>query len=321
MPADRLLHPRLLHSVKVCGLSDVEFRVWVTYILTADDYGVMRKSAVTVQAANDVLAERPVKQIDAALKKLVDVQLVLQFEHQKRAYLCQIDWQNYQRVKHPRDSMQPVPPDAILEACTAATRKLFAQHNSLRKGDDEPPEDGRPLSGEREPDGSPIGNESPSNGSLARARTHETANGLRLPATGDKGVPGDWPPMDVWARELVELYPAQGRCGWNLIERSLFAVLTEDRSQGVREAWEALKARLEQQQRSRQWLDGKIPRLDRWLRDGLHLQLLPEVVTARPARDAWECPHVDPCGHKTMCDVKLLNPDPSKYPVREKEPV
>ena len=81
--------------------------------------------------------------------------------------------------------------------------------------------------------------------------------------------------MDVWARELVNLYPAQGRCGWNLVERPLCAVLLE--SGDAREAWEDLKSRLERHKRSHQWrVKGMIPRLDKWLREGLHLQELPD---------------------------------------------
>lgn len=65
--------------------------------------------------------------------------------------------------------------------------------------------------------------------------------------------------------------------------------------------------------------------IDFALRDGIAGKVLEGKYDNRQApagktRGEWDCPHVDPCGHRTMCDVKLLNPDPSKYPVREKEP-
>lgn len=86
------------------------------------------------------------------------------------------------------------------------------------------------------------------------------------------------PRMDSWARELVELYPAQARCGWNLVERPLFDVLAAD-GLPAPAAWRGLVARLEAQKRSYQWrVKRMIPRLDKWLREGMHLQELPEHV-------------------------------------------
>lgn len=82
--------------------------------------------------------------------------------------------------------------------------------------------------------------------------------------------------MDAAARELVNLYPAKGRCAWNLIEHPLYQVLTSDSAVDPAVAWDALKGRLEQQKRSDQWqTKGMVPRLDRWLREGFHLQELP----------------------------------------------
>lgn len=83
--------------------------------------------------------------------------------------------------------------------------------------------------------------------------------------------------MDVWARELINLYPPQARCAWNLIERPLFDALTHD-GDDVVAAWTALRERLERHKRSHQWrVKRMIPRLDRYLREGLHLQELPEA--------------------------------------------
>jgi hypothetical protein len=89
------------------------------------------------------------------------------------------------------------------------------------------------------------------------------------------------PAMDVLARELVNLYPAQGRCAWHMVERPLFTALMADPDVPADTAWLLLIGRLELQKRSHQWrVKGMIPRLDKWLREGLHLQELPESAPA-----------------------------------------
>jgi hypothetical protein len=129
-----------------------------------------------------------------------------------------------------------------------------------------------------------------------RAKTHavDVAVDASVDGFGLEGGPGETDieaaPMDVWARELVNLYPSQGRCSWHLVEPQLFSVLTDNRMVTPEAAWEALKTRLEGHKRSHQWrVKEMIPRLDRYLRDGMHLQELPEapvtaVVTDKTAR-------------------------------------
>lgn len=164
MPADRLFHPRAGHSDKVCSLTDLEFRVWWTYELAADDFGVMRCAAVTVQAKNDALALRPAKAIDRALEQLIDVGLVVAFEHQGHRFVCQLDWQDFQKVRYPRDSHEPVPTPEILQQCSEETRELFRLHSGKVSEKILPP---------------------------ARAGGRETANGKRLEANGKRQTAED----------------------------------------------------------------------------------------------------------------------------------
>lgn len=132
MPDDRFFHKRLGHSAKVNSLTDFEFRVWVQYQLSADDCGVMRHAAVAVQADNDALAARPVKAVQRALDRLVAVGLLLEFAHQGLAYVCQGDWQNFQRIRYPRPAMHPCPSSAILAKCTSETMALFRIRHGKR---------------------------------------------------------------------------------------------------------------------------------------------------------------------------------------------
>ncbi len=125
MPADRLLHARLGHSAKVSGLSDLEYRVWTTYVLAADDFGVMRAAAVAFQAAHDGLSGRPAKAVQRCIERLVKVGLVAAFTHQGSRFLYQADWQDFQRVRYPLRTMHPLPDAAEV---SAKTRHLWSVH-------------------------------------------------------------------------------------------------------------------------------------------------------------------------------------------------
>lgn len=160
MPVDRFFHPRAGHSRKVTALSDLEFRVWWTYQMAADDYGVMRRSPIVLQAANDSLARRSSKAVDRALDRVVDIGLLVPFEHQDEWYVCQLDWQDFQRVRWPRASSQPTPTSDVLSHCSGSTRELFLQR--LRITSEVPPEESCHV----------------------RAREEANANGLRLTANG-----------------------------------------------------------------------------------------------------------------------------------------
>ena len=125
MPADRLLHARLGHSAKVSSLSDLEYRVWTTYVLATDDFGVMRADAVAFQAAHDALSTRPAEEIAKCVERLVMVGLVAAFEHQAARYLYQWDWQDFQRVRFPARTLHPLPDSAEV---SARTHHLWSVH-------------------------------------------------------------------------------------------------------------------------------------------------------------------------------------------------
>lgn len=123
MPDDRFLHKRAGRSEKVGLLSDFEYRVWTQYILSSDDFGVMRHSALTLQNDNVALEQRPTKAITAALNALVTAKLLHPFSHQSRAYLYQHDWQDWQKVTYPRLTIEPKPPVGL---CSRHTQWLLS---------------------------------------------------------------------------------------------------------------------------------------------------------------------------------------------------
>ena len=125
MPADRLFHARLGHSAKVSSLSDLEYRVWTTFVLATDDFGVMRADAVAFQAAHDALRTRPAEEIAKCVERLVEVGLVAAFEHQAARYLYQWDWQDFQRVRFPARTLHPLPASAEV---SVRTHHLWSVH-------------------------------------------------------------------------------------------------------------------------------------------------------------------------------------------------
>src|SRR6185503_2400025 len=117
MPVDRFLHPRAGKSTKVSMLTDLEYRVWTQYLLSADDFGVMRATALAFQSDNDHLANRRTKEVQRCIDQLVSCGLLRAFEHQGKPYLYQHDWQKWQKVDYPRATLQPKPPEDVLGTC------------------------------------------------------------------------------------------------------------------------------------------------------------------------------------------------------------
>lgn len=391
MPADRLLHPRAGHSQKVTSLAGDEYRVWTQYLLSADDFGVMRLSSVPLRADNDYLETLSDRLVERMLQRVIEVGLARKFQHQGKSYVYQHDWQDYQKVKWPSRTINPAPPEEQLAECSDRTRLLFSVHPGgsgakvpRHLDDGASPEPGSRVS-ERDVEGllaralpSVLGQDVQvrtqvrlgnsyadivatladdtalvvevkkhpiTKAAIGQVRRYvsalqaqhqvvvpmvvgfsgwdkdadatgicvvtydeaftctvgishprlrhlpsqfslihktDSSTGKRTTANANANASadrGDFA-MDAAARDLVNRYPATGRCGWNLIERPLFAVLTADASVEPAAAWAALTARLEQQKRSEQWAVKKmVPRLDRWLRDGLHLQVLEPAET------------------------------------------
>jgi len=128
MPDDRLFHPRLLQSDKVDRLTDFERGVWLVSRLICDDFGVLRANANTLQGAARFLESKSAKVVQRALVAIDRVGLLTSFDHEGRAYLFQLDWQDFQKVNYPRSTLHPRPPAEMLALCSPSTQELFAKH-------------------------------------------------------------------------------------------------------------------------------------------------------------------------------------------------
>jgi hypothetical protein len=175
----RILHRKAAGSEKVSNLSDLEYRVWTQYLLSADDFGVMPAQAIVLQADNRALRKKPSKTVQKALETLITVGLIRVFLHQGERYVWQHDWQDWQGLRHARNTVMPAPSD--LSGATPRTREFFEKHTGIfPESFGNPPEELRPHAG-------------------ARAEAHET-----LPLTPT-------PPQTPTQTPRAEIRPASAR--------------------------------------------------------------------------------------------------------------
>lgn len=133
MPDERFIHPAEGESERLTELTDFEFRVWIAYKVSANDVGVMLDSHVPIQTGNRNLRNRPSKDIRKALDAMLRVSLMIRFKHQGEHYVCSPVWQDWQRVKHPRQTHLPLPDSSIRAACSEATVALFEKIEKHRE--------------------------------------------------------------------------------------------------------------------------------------------------------------------------------------------
>jgi hypothetical protein len=128
-----MIHRSAGEGERSTKLTDFEFRVWVQYILSADDYGVMLRSPLPLQNGSRALRRKTVKVSDlvSALERLVTLGLVSTFEHHGEQYVWQPDWQDRQNIRYPRPSVLPAPPPSALGAASAKTQKLFSKRSGV----------------------------------------------------------------------------------------------------------------------------------------------------------------------------------------------
>ena len=265
VPDDRFLHRRAGHSEKVSSLSDLEYRVWTQYMLSADDFGILSFSAAALQADNSALERRSSRSILAALTLLVTCGLLRKFDHQRRSYVFQHDWQDWQKVRWPAKTIHPIPPTDEMSKATIALFRIF-------------------------PGGSQVPPKSAGGTSEVLQSTREMANGLRLTADGSLlRREEDSPPFDVWFSVLKSQYPKQAVSAGILSEQAFHTQLSQFQD-GPVAGWALMQANLDNQKAGYQWrVKQMIPKLEKWLREGLWLQQhevtpIATVVTDRTAR-------------------------------------
>ena len=130
MPDYRKLHNGHGNSQKLAALTDYEFRVWNQYRASADDFGVCPFLPAKIQGDNRRLATDAPGKVLKAMKRLIEVELVIPFAHQGQMFICSPNWQDFEDIKYPRRSLNPVPTADVAAICSELTRNLFEKSES-----------------------------------------------------------------------------------------------------------------------------------------------------------------------------------------------
>lgn len=131
----RFLHKKGMKGERVIALDHLPFRVWVQYQLSADDFGVMRASASVLRADNPRLEREPLKRVVGAMGIVLASGLLQTFAHQGADYWWQTDWQDFQQIRYPRETVEPMPSLELLQTATLRTLKHFKMRADRSRND------------------------------------------------------------------------------------------------------------------------------------------------------------------------------------------
>lgn len=126
MGADRFIHKRAGSGDRVNRLNDLEFRFWVFYELGADDFGVMRNDVGAFVETHAYFASVKPAVARAALAGMVRTMDLVRFTAHSLDYLCQRDWQDFQKGEWAQMTTRPKPDDATIATFTPWTQLLFS---------------------------------------------------------------------------------------------------------------------------------------------------------------------------------------------------
>ena len=95
----RTLKPELLEDEKTAGLPDDAFRLFVSLILLADDYGNARANAIWLKGQVWWCLEHS-GDIPEMLRRLSGVSLITVYEVNGQSYLHVNGWEKHQKISH-----------------------------------------------------------------------------------------------------------------------------------------------------------------------------------------------------------------------------
>lgn len=105
-------------------------------MLGADDFGVLPFKPAKVRADNDRFANHESEAgISAAMTRVVEVGLFIEFIHQGQRFACDPLWQDFQKIQYPRRTYYPAPCSEIFVKLSEKTQELFRKHSNPPRGE------------------------------------------------------------------------------------------------------------------------------------------------------------------------------------------
>jgi len=109
----RTIKPEILDDEKTAQLSHLEWRLFVSLWLMADDYGNLRSEPAFIASHALWAARETPEVVRDALDELADVGLVQRYIVRGQGYLTITNWGRHQKISHPSRPQMPGSEDAV----------------------------------------------------------------------------------------------------------------------------------------------------------------------------------------------------------------
>lgn len=114
---NRILKESIRYSEKLNGLTDWQYRVWVSLVTYVDDYGRGDARVPVIRGAVFPLRESVTnRDVEEALQALTAAGCIRLYEAEGCPYLCFPEWEKHQNVRNKR-SRYPAPPEEEEGVC------------------------------------------------------------------------------------------------------------------------------------------------------------------------------------------------------------
>lgn len=108
----RTLKPETLDDEKVADLTDPAWRLWVSSILLADDYGNLRANRRVLAGRVFPYPKKGRPTVQTLIEELEKAGLLLPYEVRNQSYLNHPNWRKHQRIDNPGKPRVPGPSEA-----------------------------------------------------------------------------------------------------------------------------------------------------------------------------------------------------------------